>query len=94
MIYATKLVVFWEFISSLSENFLTIFLLTTMTMTMTISITMMSVLIIITNIYCVEKGVDNSVDKFVNIHRVLFFHTNSVEKDYFIPIFYKSFQPF
>ena len=31
MIYATKLVVFWEFISSLSENFLTIFLLTTMT---------------------------------------------------------------
>ena len=94
MIYATKLVVFWEFISSLSENFLTIFLLTTMTMTMTISITMMSVLIIITNIYCVEKGVDNSVDKFVNIHRVLFFHTNSVEKDYFIPIFYKSFQRF
>lgn len=66
----------------------------TMTITMTITMTMTSVLIIIINIYCVKKGVDNSVDKFVNIHRVLFFHTNSVEKDYFISIFYKSFQPF
>lgn len=63
-------------------------------MTMTMTMTMTSVLIIIINIYCVEKGVDNFVDKFVNIHWVLFFHTNSVEKDYFIPIFYKSFQRF
>lgn len=61
---------------------------------MTITMTMTSVLIIILNIYCVEKGVDNSVNKFVNIHWVLFFNTKSVEKEYFIPIFYKSFQPF
>ena len=66
----------------------------TMTITMTMTMTMTTILIRIINIYCVEKGVDNSVDKFVNIHRVLFFNTNSVEKDYFIPIFYKSFQPF
>ncbi len=66
----------------------------TITITMTMTMTMTSVLIIITNFYCVEKGVDNSVDKFVNIHRVLFFNTDSVEKDYFIPIFYKSFQRF
>lgn len=61
---------------------------------MTITMTMTSVLIIILNIYCVKKGVDNSVNKFINIHRVLFFNTNSVEKNYFIPTFYKSFQPF
>lgn len=66
----------------------------TITMTMTMTVTVTGVLIIFMNIYCVEKGVDNSVDKFVNIHRVLFFNTNSVEKDYFIPIFYKSFQLF
>ena len=66
----------------------------TMTMTMTLTMTMTSVFIIIINIYCVEKGVDNSVDKFVNIHWVLFFNSNFEEKDYFIPIFYKSFQRF